>query len=180
MSSIPEGYCQCGCGEKTRIPGNNDRSKGWIKGKPLRFITGHNLAKGAEHNRYNGGLTYNKIRNRWYVVCRDYTQVPFARVVMEARLKRELRSEEIVHHKDEDSTNDDPTNLEIHIGHGMHSAIAHYGYTKEFLLEKLRNHYKKTGALPTRNDFEQTRPNGKTYHNRFGSFRQALKEAGLL
>jgi len=178
--AIPKGYCQCGCGQKTRISTHNDTNKGWIKGQPLLYIAGHGSRRGRKHPRYNGGLTYNKCRKRWYIVCRDKSQVPFARAVMEGQLKRPLRSDEIVHHKNGIQTDDRPENLEIYVGRGAHSAIAHYGYTKEYLLEKLREHYRKTGKLPRRKNFEHTRPNGKTFHNRFGSFLQALKEAGLI
>lgn len=33
--------CECGCGQETRIAPCTDRSKGWIKGEPLRFVLGH-------------------------------------------------------------------------------------------------------------------------------------------
>lgn len=41
MSTIPEGYCQCGCGQKTTIPIETNRKVNRIKGKPMRFIVGH-------------------------------------------------------------------------------------------------------------------------------------------
>lgn len=37
----PSGYCECGCGGKTRIPTHTDRWAGQAKGVPLRFIYGH-------------------------------------------------------------------------------------------------------------------------------------------
>ena len=40
---IPKGYCQCGCGQKTRIATKTDRRAGQYKGVPLRFILGHHL-----------------------------------------------------------------------------------------------------------------------------------------
>jgi hypothetical protein len=39
---IPEGYCQCGCGKKTKLAPYSSKRIGWIKGKPIRFIHGHN------------------------------------------------------------------------------------------------------------------------------------------
>lgn len=39
---IPLGYCQCGCGAKTRISQNTDRHKGSVRGQPRRFVHGHN------------------------------------------------------------------------------------------------------------------------------------------
>jgi hypothetical protein len=40
--AIPYGYCQCGCGQQTRLARRTDRRDGALKGKPLRFIHGHN------------------------------------------------------------------------------------------------------------------------------------------
>ena len=35
--------CECGCGELAPLSPVNRRSRGWIKGRPMRFIEGHNL-----------------------------------------------------------------------------------------------------------------------------------------
>jgi hypothetical protein len=34
-------YCECGCGILTKVSTVTDKSKNWVKGKPLRFIRGH-------------------------------------------------------------------------------------------------------------------------------------------
>ena len=39
------GYCQCGCGEKTPLAKKTYGSKGIVKGQPLRFIRGHQCRK---------------------------------------------------------------------------------------------------------------------------------------
>lgn len=36
------GLCLCGCGNKTTVANRNDKRRGWIKNKPIRFIKGHN------------------------------------------------------------------------------------------------------------------------------------------
>ncbi len=41
-STIPFGCCHCGCGGKTTIPIYNNTFHGRVKGRPLKFITGHN------------------------------------------------------------------------------------------------------------------------------------------
>lgn len=41
METIPEGYCQCGCGRETRIPRFSDAHHRYIGGKPRRFCLGH-------------------------------------------------------------------------------------------------------------------------------------------
>lgn len=40
---IPFGYCECGCGERTKLAPRTNRTKGWIEGRPLRFILGHSV-----------------------------------------------------------------------------------------------------------------------------------------
>lgn len=36
------GKCLCGCGRKTVIARQSLKSKGWIRGEPIRFVHGHN------------------------------------------------------------------------------------------------------------------------------------------
>lgn len=56
-TEIPYGYCQCGCGQKTKVVTCNSKARGWIKGEPIRFIGGHhhNHRKGENHHNWNGG-----------------------------------------------------------------------------------------------------------------------------
>ena len=35
------GFCGCGCGQKTKPARQTDRKKSWIRGKPIRFLSGH-------------------------------------------------------------------------------------------------------------------------------------------
>ncbi len=42
MDEIPYGYCQCGCGNKTKIAPKTNTEFGHMKGEPVRFIAGHN------------------------------------------------------------------------------------------------------------------------------------------
>lgn len=46
---IPRGYCQCGCGEQTRVPQKNNAHFGWVKGEPLKFVRGHNGRRSNVH-----------------------------------------------------------------------------------------------------------------------------------
>jgi hypothetical protein len=41
----PVKLCECGCGQPAPISGVTDRRKGWVKGKPRRFIHGHNTRR---------------------------------------------------------------------------------------------------------------------------------------
>ncbi len=38
---IPEGFCQCGCGQRTPIAWRNRAERCWIKGQPLRWGARH-------------------------------------------------------------------------------------------------------------------------------------------
>lgn len=40
-TSIPYGYCQCGCGEMTEIASQNRKQYGWTKGEPKPYKRGH-------------------------------------------------------------------------------------------------------------------------------------------
>lgn len=40
-TSTPYGYCHCGCGQKTNIAPVNNKSKGWVRGQPLKYIVRH-------------------------------------------------------------------------------------------------------------------------------------------
>jgi len=38
----PSGLCRCGCGQRTTIAQQTHKAKGWIKGKPIPYLSGHN------------------------------------------------------------------------------------------------------------------------------------------
>lgn len=40
--TIPFGFCQCGCGQKTSLASVTNAKRGWIRGMPLKMIRGHN------------------------------------------------------------------------------------------------------------------------------------------
>ena len=56
-SKIPYGFCQCGCGEKTKISPINSTRLGWTKGEPIQYINFHynRAAKGEKNSRWKGG-----------------------------------------------------------------------------------------------------------------------------
>lgn len=51
------GFCQCGCGGKTKIAPRTEHKFGWIKGEPRMFLRGHNhkLYSGEEPSSWKGG-----------------------------------------------------------------------------------------------------------------------------
>lgn len=48
-TTIPHGFCHCGCGEKTNLAPYNRKSKGWVKGTPLKCIYGHSRRSVYRH-----------------------------------------------------------------------------------------------------------------------------------
>lgn len=71
------------------------------------------LRSGPGAHNYNGGLHRRKSDGRLEIMCRDGTHVMFYRAVMEAHLKRRLRSDEQVHHLNGDCTDDRLENLQL-------------------------------------------------------------------
>lgn len=57
---IPSGFCQCGCGERTRVAQRNERRKGHVKGKPFQFIHGHNTVFRALKLTRPAGLVFDE------------------------------------------------------------------------------------------------------------------------
>lgn len=41
----PDGFCQCGCGQKTKLASSASATSGRTRGEPLRFLHGHNRRK---------------------------------------------------------------------------------------------------------------------------------------
>src|SRR3989339_1977625 len=108
------GHPQCNTGRTHFKKGHVS----WLKGTegiviPNKgsFRKGHNA--GIKHENYNGGLCFDKNKNRWLIWCRDNTYQAYARALMEAYLRRMIRSGEIVHHINHDSTDDRIDNLKI-------------------------------------------------------------------
>lgn len=44
-STVPYGYCHCGCGGRTRLSRQDHPKLGWVKGEPFRYIAGHQRRK---------------------------------------------------------------------------------------------------------------------------------------
>jgi hypothetical protein len=40
---VGDGWCECGCGQRTKLAGATKTALGHVKGKPYRFVCGHSL-----------------------------------------------------------------------------------------------------------------------------------------
>jgi hypothetical protein len=73
---------------------------------------GHSWGFGPHNHRYGaGGLSFDG--ERWLVKARNGGSVRWARVLMMDHLRRDLRSDEHVHHKNGDYNDDRIENLEV-------------------------------------------------------------------
>ena len=52
--------CECGCGDPAPIAKRADKRRKAVKGKPSRFISGHNLSSGLDHHNWKGGRCVTK------------------------------------------------------------------------------------------------------------------------
>ena len=100
----------------TPIATRTRSSRGQTKGEPLRFINGHNarLYDSAEQRRRS--LFRNPDSLRYTGSPRNYVKLKgrhMHRVVIEQVLGRKLLPNEIVHHRDGDKWNNDPSNLVV-------------------------------------------------------------------
>lgn len=48
------GLCKCGCGQKTWVSNVTHKKRHWIKGKPVKFIKGHNSKMNNDMNKFLG------------------------------------------------------------------------------------------------------------------------------
>lgn len=57
-----KGRCECGCGERTRVAPYTSRERGWVIGRPIRFVSGHN-------SRYQWQTHYDECDNGYATAC---------------------------------------------------------------------------------------------------------------
>ncbi len=65
MDNIPLGYCHCGCGQRTRLARQTDKRKGWVKGRPVRYISGHFRWGNSEHLDIDAQTKFCKTCQQW-------------------------------------------------------------------------------------------------------------------
>ena len=86
-----------------------------------------NGARGPRHGNWVGGRT-KALNGYIWILYPDHPEakkyhgyIPEHRLVMEKMIGRRLLPGEVVHHKDGDKTNNDPSNLELFASNGEHT-----------------------------------------------------------
>lgn len=135
-NDVDLGKCQCGCGQSTTVSKVNDRSKGWVKGEPVRFIKGHgiHMAGAIKSDRALGNRYTNT--NGYIMVTMGNGYQKYEHILMaEKALGRPLRqygkghaNNEVVHHINGDKTDNRNENLLI-CTHSYHTSL-HYRLEK--------------------------------------------------
>lgn len=150
-AEIPDGTCECGCGQPTEIARYTNRARRHFRGHPLPYLHGHNKsgrARGPESPRWKGGRA---ITSKGYVLihcpehpnCGAYGYVSEHRLVMERHLGRLLGPDEVVHHVNGVKNDNRIENLEV-MRHGEHSA--HHAPYRVYDSEKMRAAGRKGAA----------------------------------
>lgn len=71
--TIPRGFCQCGCGKKTKIARQTYSDRNWIKGEPVRYLPGHHVKhrpmKNINNPRWKGDNVGYLALHQWIKRC---------------------------------------------------------------------------------------------------------------
>ena len=125
---VEYGYCKCGCGEKTTLAPQSFTKRGWIKGEPIDFVSGHNNRLGKNSPKWKGGRHILKCRNTEYVQIHmpKHHRSDARGYVLEHILAAEkamgdpLPDGAIVHHIDGDGLNNKSSNLMMFLSNSQH------------------------------------------------------------
>ena len=123
------GYCECGCGGLAPISKMNSTARGYLKGKPRRFIQNHGARfkpKGKDSHTWRGGLAIQ--RNRVLVYQPDHPNAvkKYVRrniLTAEKALGKLLPKAAVVHHVNGDTFNDKNWNLVLCENTGYHNLL---------------------------------------------------------
>lgn len=117
IHSESTGLCECGCGAPVPIAKRTDARREHIKGKPMRFIAGHQVRGArnpnwsADKRRHTSG--YVQLLRPDHQQADSNGYIFEHHLVAERVLRRPLPSKAVVHHVNEICDDNRPVNLVI-------------------------------------------------------------------
>lgn len=93
------GYCQCGCGQKTPLTNRARCERGYGKGQPQKFVTGHHIRPPRKSYKMVKKPDHPRATTNGYVLEHI--------LIAEKALGKSLPPKAAVHHFNEDKTNND-------------------------------------------------------------------------
>lgn len=137
-NEIPDGYCKCGCGERTNRYIQTRPKKGIVKGEFQKYIHGHN-SRGTTNPNWRGGKFKRKDGYINLSVGNSKRRLEHV-VIYEKNYGSSLPKGSVIHHKNEDKSDNRLENLmlckdiahhrEIHKKLNALKACGHENYTK--------------------------------------------------
>lgn len=115
-------FCECGCGRLTALARQTRKDRGHVAGQPLRFIYGHKrFPQGKDHPSFNYGFAKGK-NGYWYVFGKDRSKTLWHRIVYQNYYLsgNDLPSKAVIHHKNGNTEDNRPENLELLQCQGIH------------------------------------------------------------
>ena len=123
---IPLGFCACECGGKTRVADRDYFAAGQVKGRPLKFINGHNRREipGESLYNWNGGKRknngYSLVQSKGHPRADYWNYVPEHILICEKVLGKPLPEKAKVHHSNGIKDDNQLGNLVICEDHAYH------------------------------------------------------------
>jgi hypothetical protein len=118
---ISNKLCECGCGGFVSFAKQNEKKWNYIKGKPKRFIKGHQW-RGICNWTFNNGWCLKK--GRWFIHNKDGSEIRWANIIYSYYYLNgnPIPKDFLVHHKNNIIDDDHPTNLEM-LTRSQHNTI---------------------------------------------------------
>jgi hypothetical protein len=109
-------FCECGCGQPTRLAPQTDKRHGMIAGQPVRWLKGHHF-RGAGNHGWKGGRidsgSYTKVLQPNHPNANAKGYVYEHVLVASEALGKAIPPKAVIHHVNGDSHDNRPANLVV-------------------------------------------------------------------
>lgn len=87
-----DGLCKCGCGGRTNLASANCKRRGWTKGQPVQFISGHNSRKEPKACLICGGQVQHQRNTYCSQTCKNVGHARFWETKRRASIRRGVKN----------------------------------------------------------------------------------------